>query len=107
MRTFNKLPHWQDQLLRLTEADKQNPCFVLDDFFSFFHLQDMREILWDWLTTALSTDSGRYSTAFERSNLLFAYEKLELLVEAAYLMYKRRKQKEKQYAAMQDEWPPL
>ena len=100
MRTSNKHPNWQDQPLRLTESDKQNPYLVLEDFFTSFHLQDMREILWEWLSTALSTDSGHYSTGFQRSNLLFTYEKLELLLEAVYLLYKRRRKKEKEYAAL-------
>jgi hypothetical protein len=45
MRTVNKHPNWENQPLRLSEDEKQNPYAVLEDFFSSFHLQDIREIL--------------------------------------------------------------
>jgi hypothetical protein len=66
----------------LTE-DKPDHYSILQDFFTCFHLQDIREIFWDWLVAALSTESGAYSTGYARSNLIFVYERLLLLVEAA------------------------
>jgi hypothetical protein len=95
MRTLNRNPEWHCQPLRLNDEERQHPESVLDDFFSCFHLQDMREILWDWLVAALSGESGVYNSGFARSNLIFVYEKLELLVEAAHLMHKRRKKRMK------------
>lgn len=95
MRTVNTHPHLDNQPLRLTEEERQDPYIVLDDFFSNFHLQDIREILWDWLVAAMSAESSAYNTGYARSNLVFVYEKLELFIEAANVINKRRKKREK------------
>jgi hypothetical protein len=91
MRTLNR-PDWDNQPIRLSDEEKKDLYSVLEDFFSCFHLQDARETMYDWLVAALSSDCGTYNTGFARSNLIFVYEKLELLIEAAHgLLRKRRK----------------
>jgi hypothetical protein len=74
---------------------KQDHFSVLQDFFCCFHLPDIHAILYDWLVAALSTDAGAYNSGRERSNLLFVYERLLLLIEAAHEINKRRKRKRK------------
>lgn len=95
MRTNNFRHQLKNQALGLSEEEKQNPYLVLDDFYSFFHLQDIREILWEWLVAAMSTESGQYSTGYARSNLIFVYERVELLLEATYNINKRRRKNRK------------
>lgn len=92
---MNTHPQLDNQPLRLTEEEKQDPYIVLEDFFSNFHLQDMREMLWDWLVAAISAESGAYNTGYARSNLVFVYEKLELFIEAVQVINKRRKKRQK------------
>jgi hypothetical protein len=91
MRSINRHPEWENRPLRLSEEERKDLYGVLDDFFSSFHLQDARELLWDWLVAALSSESGAYESGYARSNLIFVYEKLELLIEAAYGLHRRRK----------------
>lgn len=91
MRRFNTLPGWENQPLRLSDEERQNLYGVLEDFFSSFHLQDIRAILWDWLVAALSSESGAYDSGYARSNLIFVYERLEMLIEAAYGLHNQRK----------------
>ena len=100
MRTLNKQAGWENIPIRLSKEERQDLYGVLDDFYSCFHLQDVREVLWDWLVAALSTDCGAYNTGYSRSNLVFVYEKLELLIEAAYILHRNRKRsmKKKQKA---------
>jgi hypothetical protein len=95
MRTVNTHPQLDNQPLRLTEEERQDPYLVLEDFFSNFHLQDMREMLWDWLVAAMSAESSAYNTGYARSNLVFVYEKLELLIEAAKVIHKRKRKNQK------------
>lgn len=103
MHGFNTHPVWENQPIRLTDEERKDLYGVLDDFFSSFHLQDVREVLWDWLVAALSSESGAYSTGYARSNLIFVYEKLELLIEASHGLHRRRKKsmKRKQRSKMQ------
>jgi hypothetical protein len=93
MSTEHTLRGQANQLLRLTEEERQNPYLVLEEFYSSFHLVDIRAILWDWLVAALSSESGAYLNGYARSNLIFVYEKLEMLIEAANEINKRRKRK--------------
>lgn len=58
MHTIKHHPSGYNGPLRFTKEELQNPNLVLEDFHSSFHLQDLREILWEWLAAALSTESG-------------------------------------------------
>jgi hypothetical protein len=87
MQTFNKQQSNHNQLLRLTKEEQQEPGAVLTCFFENYHLKDLRELLWEWLLTALGTDNSTYAKGRQRSNLIFLYEKLESLTEAAYLLH--------------------
>lgn len=93
MRTINRYSEWENNPVRLNEEQSQNLHSVLEDFFSCFHVQDMRRILWDWLVAAMSSEICTYNTGFARSNLVFVYERLLLLIEAANEIDKRRKKK--------------
>ena len=75
----------------LSKEEQQDPIAVLHVFFDCYHVKDLHEVLWDWLLAALSTDSGIYDRGRERSNLIFLYQKLETLVEAAYLLHFKQK----------------
>jgi hypothetical protein len=86
MKTFNTNPHFQNQPLRLTPEETQNPNLVLDDFFQCYHLQDVRQIMWQWLTAAVSSPGSHADDYHERNNYMFFYEKMESLVEAAWIM---------------------
>jgi|GEM_PF-515173 hypothetical protein len=91
MERCNTHPYWENRPLRLSEEEKKNLYGVLEDFFSNFHLKDVREMLWDWLVAALSSENGAYESGHSRSNLIFVYEKLELLIEAAHGLHWKRK----------------
>lgn len=86
MKTHNQNPLWHSQPLRLTPAQTQNPNEVLNDFFQCYHLQDVRELMWQWLTAAVSSPGSNANDHHERNNYLFFYEKMESLVEAAWIM---------------------
>lgn len=89
METCSKPTQNPHQLLRLTREQQQDPLTVLACFFECYHLKDLRELLWDWLLTALSTDNATYAKGRDRSNLIFLYEKIELLTEAAWIIYQQ------------------
>lgn len=93
MRTSNRHPEWENRPMRMNEEETKNPHSVVEDFFSCFHLRDVREILWDWLVAALSSESGAYNTGYARSNLFFVYEKFELLIEAVHGLHRKRRKR--------------
>jgi hypothetical protein len=106
MKTFNKHPQWYNQPLRLSEANKQNPVEVLDDFFQCYHLNETREIIWNWLVEVNSSPHGVSQDHHERNNHFFFYKKIEELIEAAFILRnrvnkkaKRKRRKQKRMAA--------
>jgi hypothetical protein len=86
VKTYNLHPHYFNQPLRLTEEQLQNPKLILDDFFECYHLNEVREIMWQWLTEVVSSPRDSANDPHERNNQMFFYEKMESLVEAAWIM---------------------
>ncbi|MCS3796414.1 hypothetical protein [Niastella sp. OAS944] len=95
MKTQNNHPLWLNQPLRLTPNQTANPELVLDDFFQSYHLQDTRTILWQWLKEVLSSPRESINDPHARNNDIFFYEKLESLIEAAWVMRKGNLQQPK------------
>lgn len=98
-KTYNKHPQWYNQPLRLSKKQKQDPLPVLDDFFECYHLNETREILWEWFSEVVSSSRSISIDAYDRSNHVYFYEKIEGVIEAAFILKKRmhklRRRKEK------------
>lgn len=95
MKTITTNPQLQNQPLHLNEAQTQYPGSVLDEFFQWYHLQDTRPILWQWLREVLSSPRDSNNDPHERNYDIFFYEKLESLLEAAWIMRRGNNQKTK------------
>jgi hypothetical protein len=85
-KSSNHHPHWSKEPLRLTTEQKANPLIAFDDFFECYHLHEVREILWNWTVEVLSSPHGISSDHQERNNHIYFYEKIETLVEAAFVL---------------------
>jgi hypothetical protein len=100
-KAFNKHPQWYNQPLRLTKEQMQDPMLILDDFFQCYHLNETRQILWEWFTEVISSSRSISIEGLGRSNHVYFYEKVEEIIEAAFVIKKRlhkrrlRKQKKK------------
>lgn len=73
--------------------EKPSPQQVLSDFCDTYKLDEANEILWDWVTTALSKSPSIYDAGRERSNLLFFYERMKALIEAVYMIDTQQQEK--------------
>jgi hypothetical protein len=74
-KTYNKHPQWYNQPLRLSKEQMQNPMLILDDFFQCYHLNETRQILWEWLTEVISNSRSISIEGLDRSNHVYFYEK--------------------------------
>jgi hypothetical protein len=59
------------------------------NFFQCYHLNEAREILWEWFTEVVSSTRNISIDGNDRSNHVYFYEKIEEVVDAAYLVNKR------------------
>jgi hypothetical protein len=85
-KSYNKHPQWYNLPLRLSEEKLDNPILVFNDFFECYHLNETREVLWQWLLTIISSPGSISNEPLERSNHLYFYEKLEEIIEAAFIL---------------------
>ena len=59
---------------------------VVNEFFESFHLNDVREQLWNWVVELVSSSNSISSEPLERSNHIYFYEKMEELIEACFII---------------------
>lgn len=78
-------------LLKLTSTQRQNPELVLKELFDYANLPEQKEMLWQWFTAAIT--SGNAKRKMERESLVFCYEQMEKLLEAAFLLNEQSKNK--------------
>lgn len=89
MRSVNKHPEWHNQPLRLSEEERENPRLVIEHFFESYHLQEVREILWNWMVEIVSSSRSIAQEGRQRNDHIYFYEKIEQLVEATFLINQR------------------
>jgi hypothetical protein len=83
MSRFNDHPDIYDQLICLSEKDKQAPMQVVKDFFADYRLWELRDIQDQILKVCLASAEGAFTKPESRSNLLSYNDKLIRLLEAA------------------------
>ncbi|HEY8388881.1 MAG TPA: hypothetical protein VIK74_09770 [Parasegetibacter sp.] len=79
----------QNVIITLSESERENPELAIADFFDNFHLREGQNMIWCMLVAAASSDTGAFDSGIERNNLMFFYERLVKLVEAAYIIHNR------------------
>jgi hypothetical protein len=77
-------------VIRLSDEEVENPMLVIEDFFSFGHLPEIRHMLWQWYKCTVTGTFPRDLQRSERKEITHLFEHLEKLVEAAHLLNHRR-----------------
>ncbi|OQP48052.1 hypothetical protein A4H97_29915 [Niastella yeongjuensis] len=93
-KTYNKHPHWYNEPLRLTEEQLNDPLLIFTEFFQTYHLNETREVLWQWLSAIISSPGSISSEPLERSNHMCFYEGLEEVIEAAFVLKAKQSEAE-------------
>jgi hypothetical protein len=75
---------------KLSKEEIENPDEVIHEFFTFAHLPDIRQALWEWLKLTVSGNFHRQSCA-DKSNLIYLYEQVEKLMEAVHIIHQMKK----------------
>jgi cell fate (sporulation/competence/biofilm development) regulator YlbF (YheA/YmcA/DUF963 family) len=83
MTRFKDRREIYDQVMCLSEKDKQAPMEVIKDFFDDYRLSELRDIQDQIQKVCLTSDEGAFTKAEARSNLLSYNDKLIRLLEAA------------------------
>jgi hypothetical protein len=86
MSPFQLHSEFYNQPIQLTEEQHGNPSNVLDDFFTDYSLSEVRDILSSNAEVCLTCDIHPYDAGEKRADFLQFQKKLELLLEAAFLL---------------------
>ncbi|MDF2193679.1 hypothetical protein [Paraflavitalea sp. CAU 1676] len=70
-----------------------HPMVVFAKFCDNYQLQEAKDILWEWLVTALGKSPSLYDEGSERSHLFFFYENMEALIEAVHTIQAKQDQR--------------
>lgn len=79
-------PSWELKPRHLSREEMEQPMQVIHDFFSYGHLPEIRDQLWELLKTTITGNYCKTLSRRERSDILYFYERLEKLVEAIHLV---------------------
>jgi hypothetical protein len=71
---------------KLTPQEIENPFEVIHKLFDYGHLPQLRVDLWELFKTTV-TGTWHHNKATERVEQVYFFERLEKLVEAAYLLH--------------------
>ncbi len=92
MKHSNSYPSWEHYPRHLTEAEASDPWLVIDDFFEYASLPQVRDELWGWLQMTVCGGSLDTLDNEERDNLFYFYSKLGRLIESAHLLHSSKNQ---------------
>ena len=90
MLSFLEQKDLYDRVLRLREEEQKDPVGVIERFFSDYRLYECRHYLWMMVETCRTTENTGFSEPEERANLLLRFRSLEELLEAGYLLSKKK-----------------
>jgi len=88
MLSFQAHPEFYNQPFLLSEDQAINPASVAGDFFTDYNLSEVREILASITETCLTCDVYHFDSADKRADFIHFQKKLELLLEAAFMIAK-------------------
>ena len=92
MRPIDLHEAWELKPRKLTIEETENPYKVIDEFFQYATLPDVRWFLWEG-TKTLVTGTFHQLRSRERCNLIYFYEQIEKLVEINHIIYEKQKNK--------------
>ena len=84
-------PHLYEQPMWLSKEEKEAPLLVLQKFFEDYKLNELRFYLWQMVEACLTSENSQFAEPVERADLLFHYQALEKVMEAAHAMARERK----------------
>jgi hypothetical protein len=83
MSRFKDNSNIYDQVICLSEKEKQAPLEAVKDFFADYRLSELRDIQDQIMKVCLTSEEGAFTKSEARSNLLSYNDKLIILLEAA------------------------
>jgi hypothetical protein len=78
---------------KLSKKEAANPHSVIEEFFEYATLPQAKDKLWAWLETTVTGSFNKELNCRERCNMVFFYQRMEKLMEAAHIIHMHKKDK--------------
>jgi len=88
MKPFDHHEAWEMKPRKLTIQEVERPESVIEDFFQFANLPELRACLWEGTKTLVTGTFNRLRPQ-ERYNLVYFYEQIEKLIEVTHVIHER------------------
>lgn len=85
------LPNCSQPLHKLTVSEISNPYLVIEDLFDCCHLPEWRQLLWSSFKSNITGTYHKELNRRERNEVVYLYEYLERLVEAAWVLHEKQR----------------
>jgi hypothetical protein len=95
MLPFQIQSEFYNHPILLSEEQAINPASVAADFFTDYNLYEVREILASITETCLTCDTYHFDSAEKRADFMHFQKKLELLLEAVFIIGKKQSSDDK------------
>lgn len=80
---------WESAPRKLSAEEMENPEKVIEEFYDYARLPQVRAYLWGSFKAMISGGYPRLKYR-EKYNLIYFYEQIERLVEATHILHARR-----------------
>lgn len=87
MATILNYPSWKEQ--NLTEVEMSDPHVVIERFFDFARLPEIKQMLREIFEIMVRKNYPHSPDSIQHDNIIYFFEKLEQLAEAAHRLYLR------------------
>ena len=78
---------------KLRNEQSIDPMLVIYELFDFAKPEQVKEILWNWLKSTVTSNFSEELCTEEKTAILLLYEKLVKLIEAAAILNQPKNQK--------------
>lgn len=91
MTPVRERPEWSHSPILLSDQQMVRPYQVLEEFFGDYSLGEIRQALQEELMTCLTTENAAFVTPEQRSGLLRRHDRLVEILEALFLVVRRKR----------------
>ena len=93
MKSSSEYPPWELQPRKLNKKEVRNPQLVIDEFFDYARITQVRDLLWSWLESTITGDFPKGLTIRERGRIIAFYNHVEKLIEGVHVIHVQQKNK--------------
>lgn len=74
-----------------SHPDFKKPHRVIQSFFSYANIEEVRQLLWRWLQATITGSFNKTLKYSEREGIVYFYCQVKELIEAVYVLYAQNK----------------